>query len=373
MNNNQTEAISENFSVETSIRPALIISDKTINDYQAYLNNLLVGLADQSVPVALIYDSKWEIESFVPPSIELIQHSLISLPWLGSLSYKRLFEELTAFKPTVLHCMCGNEIKLVKKLSQQMELPFMVSVNSLGRFKVPRYLLKNLFAVTVSAQSIAENIKNSSSILADRVKLVNMAAFAGESTSCFSDLNQQVCMVTAGPIKDDSLFECLLEAIRYLAIDGYEFIFFIMGQGPAERKLRKRISALGISEMVTIVPRLQDWRSVLSAADIFIRPWPDKTFNPLLLEAMSVGTAIAACSGGVDDLIIDGQTAVVFDGSDDISIMNTLKALLNRPEEAHQLAARAQQYISENHKVSDMVETMMQLYQQAANLNLAEM
>jgi glycosyltransferase involved in cell wall biosynthesis len=370
MNSEKTETKSEGDKVDTFIRPALIVSDNTINDYQNYLNYLLVGLADQSIPVALVCDSKWEVESLVPPSIELIEHNLISFPWISSFGHKRLLQQLTDFKPTVLHCICEKEIKLVQRLAQQMDLPFMVTVNSLGRFSMRRSLLKNLLSVTVCAPSIAENIIKTKPALADRVNVINMAAFIDESTNCFSRPNQQVCMVTAAPFKDESKFISLLMAIRYLFIDGYEFMLFIMGQGPAERKLRKKISELGISEAVTIIPQMQDWNPILSAADIFIRSWPQKVFSSLLLEAMSTGTVVAACTGGVDDLIIDGQTAVVFDQEDEISIMNTLRELLNRPEDAHKLAAGAQEYIKQHHKVSDMVESIIRIYQQAPSLDM---
>ncbi|MHC4293000.1 MAG: glycosyltransferase family 4 protein, partial [Planctomycetota bacterium] len=365
MNNEKTESKSENDTFDTTIRPALIVSDNTISYYYNYLNHILVSLADQSIPVAVICDSQWEVESLVTPSIELIEHNLISFPWLSSFGHKRLLERLTDFKPTVLHCICEKEIKLVQKLAQQMTLPFMVTVNSLRRFSMRRNLLKNLLTVTVSAPSIGENIMKTNPALADYVKLINMAAFIDESTNCFNNLNQQICMVTTASFKDESVFESLLAAIRYLVIDGYEFMLFIIGHGPAEGKLRKKISALGISEVVTIIPQLQDWRSILSAADIFIRPVPEKAFSPLLLEAMSMGTAVVACTGGVDDLIIDGQTAVVFEQEDEISIMNTLKELLNRPEDAHKLATGAQEYIRQHHKVSDMVSAIIQIYRQA--------
>ncbi|MHC4130413.1 MAG: glycosyltransferase family 4 protein [Planctomycetota bacterium] len=371
MNNKNKEPKSQNDTIDTAIRPALIISDNTISDYQNFLNYLLVGLADQSIPVALVCDSQWELETLVPPSIELIEHNLVSFPGIRSFGHKRLLEQLSDFKPTVLHCICEKEIKLVQRLAQQMNLPFMVTVNSLRRLSMRHNLMKNLLSVTVSAPSIAENIIKTKPALTERVKVINMGAFIDESTNCFRDLNQQACMVTTASFKDEAVFESLLAAIRYIAIDGYEFMLFIMGQGPAERKLRKRISALGISEVVTIFPQMQDWRPILSAADIFIRPVPEKAFSSLLLEAMSMGTAVAACAGGVDDLIIDGQTAMIFEQEDEISITNTLKELLNRPEDAQKLAAGAQDYIRQHHKVSDMVESILQIYQQTCGLDIA--
>ena len=73
-------------------------------------------------------------------------------------------------------------------------------------------------------------------------------------------------------------------------------MLIIMGGGKAEKEMRKFIGELGLRWVVTIVPRLDQWRSVLTAGDIFIRPRPSKAFDPFLLEAMAVGTAEEACS-----------------------------------------------------------------------------
>jgi glycosyltransferase involved in cell wall biosynthesis len=118
-------------------------------------------------------------------------------------------------------------------------------------------------------------------------------------------------------------------------------------------------------QIVTIVPRLKPWRSLLAAGDIFVQPQPDYTFNPLLLEAMSVGSVVATCKGGVDDLIIDGRTAVLFDPDDELSIVNILQQLLNKRDFARSIAKKAQQYLKENHSVSKMISATFQAYSQA--------
>jgi glycosyltransferase involved in cell wall biosynthesis len=137
------------------------------------------------------------------------------------------------------------------------------------------------------------------------------------------------------------------------------------GGGRAERELRKLLRRLGLLWIVTIVPRLTAWRSILAAGDIFIHPRPSRSFDPLLLEAMSVGSAVAACKGGVDDLIIDGRTCAVFDPDDELSIYGSLQRLFDKPEYARQLAGGAQEYLRENHSVSKMVAEVLQTYQDA--------
>jgi glycosyltransferase involved in cell wall biosynthesis len=169
----------------------------------------------------------------------------------------------------------------------------------------------------------------------------------------------------AHPLDNADDFENLFNAVRHLMIDGYEFMMIVSGGGRAEGQLRKLLAALGLLQTVTIVPRLRPWRSVLATGDIFIQPQPSSAFNTLLLEAMSVGSAVAACRGGVDDLIIEGRTAVIFDPNDELSIVGVLQRLLDRRDFARKTAKATQKYLRENHTVSKMISATLQTYHQA--------
>jgi glycosyltransferase involved in cell wall biosynthesis len=81
---------------------------------------------------------------------------------------------------------------------------------------------------------------------------------------------------------------------------------------------------------------------------------------------MSVGAAVAACKGGVDDLIVEDQTAVVFDPNDELSIVGALQKLFDRREFARQIAKKAQEYLRENHTVSKMISAILQTYYEAS-------
>jgi len=171
--------------------------------------------------------------------------------------------------------------------------------------------------------------------------------------------------VIAHPLDNVADFENLFSAVRNLVINEYEFILAVIGAGRAERQLRKLLAALDLQQTVTIVPRLKPWRSILAAGDIFIQPQPNAAFNPFLLEAMSLGSAVAACKGGVDDLIIKDQTAIVFDPNDELSIRSSLQRLFDRKEFARQLARGAQDYVRENHSVSGMISATLKTYREA--------
>ena len=367
MNGEQTDLASQ-AAVDKSLRPALVASAKTFSEYSMFLEHLLVSLADESIPTALVCPADYSSASIVPPSIEIIRHPVFDLPFLWRQNRRKLVEQLSDFKPTVLHCLCERLAPLVRQLAWQLNLPYVLTVNSLQRRFDKLFISSSRCAkIIVPAASIAANIAELYPAFADRIEQINVGTFTAEASTCFSQLGQLVSMITAHPLENVKDFEKLFRAVKHLAIDGYEFMLVITGGGRAESRVWKLLASLGLSQIVTIVPRLELWRSVLAAGDIFIQPRPATVFNPLLLEAMSVGAVVAGCKGGVDDLIIEDRTAVVFDPADELSIHRALQRLFDRPEWARQLARDAQQYLRENHAVSQMVYSILQTYRDAQN------
>ena len=80
---------------------------------------------------------------------------------------------------------------------------------------------------------------------------------------------------------------------------------------------------------------------------------------------MSVGAAVAACKGGVDDLMIEDQTALLFDPNDEMSILRALRQFLDRRELARQMAEASLEYLREIHSVSQMVSATIKVYRGA--------
>jgi glycosyltransferase involved in cell wall biosynthesis len=362
----QPEDIVPQVRPDNSVRPALIASEHTVSEYSTFLEHLLVGLADEAIPVTLICPPQCEIDSVVSGSAEIIRYPGVNLPLMGRYNRGQLVEQLLKFKPTVLHCLCESQASLTRLLADQLGLPYVLMINSLrGAGTRLSISWQHCARIIVPAKSIADDIARAYPRLAEQMEQINIGTFVEEKTRCFSEPSHLTSVLTAHPLDDAADFEDLLSAVRHLAIAGYEFALVIMGQGRAERQLRKLLAALDLSQTVTIVPRLRPWRSVLAAADIFIQPRPNAAFNPLLLEAMSVGSAIAACRGGVDDLIIEDRTATVFDPSDELSIRGRLQQLFDRAEFARKLAKGAQSYLRANHSVSNMVSATVQAYHRA--------
>src|SRR4030043_1782935 len=121
----------KNSASEKSLRPVLIISEPTLFEYSAPLEHLLVGFADESIPVTIVCPPDSNIETVLSGAVEVVRYPVFDLPLIGGLYTRELFEQISRFKPNVLHCLCESKALLTKKLAHQMGLPYVLSVNSL--------------------------------------------------------------------------------------------------------------------------------------------------------------------------------------------------------------------------------------------------
>ncbi|MBN2137757.1 MAG: glycosyltransferase family 4 protein [Sedimentisphaerales bacterium] len=345
---------------------ALIVSEHTLDKYPMMIRNLLLGFASESVQVAIVCPPSSDIDAIISGPVEVIRHPDIDLPFIERFSRASLVRRLGEFAPAVLHCLCPRKAALAAYLARSLDLPYVLTINALQKRR--RSFVgspKHCARIIVPTRTVGANIAKISGRSADKIEQINMGTFVGDKSICFSQVSRIATMVLVHPFDSADDFENVFSAIRHMLLDGYEFMTLIMGYGPGESDLRDLLAAFDLLKTVTIVPPMRPCRSVLNAGDIFIQPRSWAAFNPFLLEAMSAGLAVAACAGGVDDLIVENETAVVFDPDDELSIMAALKRLLGKREFARTIARQAQQHIRENHSVSGMIAATVKTYRDA--------
>lgn len=352
-----------------SLRPALVLSSRSITEHTTFVRHLLVGLADESIPAALICPPGHNIESVTPAPAAVFTHPPVALPLMGYFGIDRLAGQLEKFRPSVLHCLCESRAGLTRQLARLLDVPCVLTINSLVKrmHKLP-ISTHHSAKIVVPCETIRASVAKSLPRFADRIAQINIGTFVETDTICFTNPSRLPSIVVAHPLRRVSDFSSFFEAIRSLRMDGREFMVAIMGTGSAEHQIRKLLVSLDLSDVVTIVPVLDPWRSVVVAGDIFVQPQPLQTFSVFLLEAMAVGTAVAACRGGVDDLIIPNETAMVFEPDSEPSIRQALKQLLDEHDFARRLATTAQEHIRVHYSVSEMVSAILRTYLEAQDL-----
>ncbi len=353
-------------ATKNPLRPVLLVDRRTVNDYSQFLQHLLVGLADESCPCALICPPDIGTGFVSLACVEHIYHPMFKIPLFWLQNRRAVMDKLAKFKPTVLHCLCPGKTPLTRHLAQKLDIPYVVTLNAPAKNLLRPFICTgHCAALIASSKSIAEGLARSYRRFSDRIYQINMGAFVEETCVCFSKTGRVPSMVVTGRLDNPLVFEPVLSALRHLAIEGYEFMLVIIGTGRAERDIHGMIKALGLSQVVTIVGDVQPLRQVLAGADIFIQPEPARRCSSNLLEAMSLGMAVASCRGGMDEMLIENETAVFFDMHDELRVYSCLQKLLDKREFARQIALNAQSYIREHHSVSKMITLLIETYRNA--------
>lgn len=348
------------------MRPALFVDTATTSRYAHSLRRLMVGFASEACQPALICPPGYEAGSVLGPSVEVIPYPLFRIPLFYWRNKYILLERLAAFKPTVLHCFAPSRAGLTRKLAIELGLPYVLTFHS-----QPNSLCKPLVAPThcaaliASSPPICERLKKLYRFMSDSVMQVNIGTFVDDRCACFNDPQRIPSMVLIQSLERISDFEPLLNALRHLMLDGKEFVAAIMGKGRADRRLHRRINELGLNERITVVGPMRPLRNILAGADIFLQLQPVTNAFTNVLDAMSVGMAVASCRQGAEGILTENETAQFFDPYDELTLYAALKTLLDDREKARQMAQGGQDYIRREHSVSRMVEELIAVYSMA--------
>ena len=99
--------------------------------------------------------------------------------------------------------------------------------------------------------------------------------------------------------------------------------------GRCARELEQRARDGGVGHAVLFLGEVSEPIPVLRGADVFVLPSWAESFPYVILEAMSVGLAIAASDvGGVGEAIVDGDSGLLFAARDTEATAAALLRLL---------------------------------------------
>ena len=104
----------------------------------------------------------------------------------------------------------------------------------------------------------------------------------------------------------------LIEAMPEVLRRHPEAVIMVAGEGPLRPDLIARARSLGVAERLLLPGRRQDVARLLRAADLFALPSLNEGLGLALLEAMAAGlAAVASRTGGVPEVVVDGETGLL--------------------------------------------------------------
>ncbi len=133
-------------------------------------------------------------------------------------------------------------------------------------------------------------------------------------------------------------YDHLLEAAQLIARDHPDLEWVIAGDGELRGELEAQCRRLSLDRHVHFLGWREDLPDVLSLADLFVSPAVGEHFGRVLIEAMAMGKAVVATrSGGVPEIVVDGETGVLVRPADPGALAGAVKGLLADPETRQRL------------------------------------
>ncbi len=107
----------------------------------------------------------------------------------------------------------------------------------------------------------------------------------------------------------------------------------------------------------------RDVAALMAACDIFVLPAPAEPFGLVLLEAMAMGKpVIAANAGGPCEIVVHGQTGLLFEPGNPQSLAAAMADLLNNPEKAKAMGAAGRKRFEDHFTAARMAAQIAAIY-----------
>lgn len=222
------------------------------------------------------------------------------------------------------------------------------------------------FVICVSDFTRAQLCRVTDPTTWDRFRVVrcgiDLMAFAFRPQSSSSERLRIVTVARLSPEKGHLV---LLDALRELRDQGVDVDLRIVGDGPTAATIADTVSHGGLEDRVTLVGELAPHQvsQELADADIFCLPSFAEGIPVSVMEAMAVGVPVVTTFiGGIPELAIDGETALVVPASNSTALAGAIRRLVEDPELRLRLVHAARQAVGERHDAERNVEVLRRLF-----------
>jgi len=217
--------------------------------------------------------------------------------------------------------------------------------------RLDRWALRRADAVVTTCRAFADNLC-AAGVERSRISVVHGAIApaaipdraAARRALGMTDADQVVLAV--GRLSREKGHDTLVDACA--ALDSSmraRITVLIAGDGPESARLAEHAASAGVS--LRLDGFQGDVAPYYAAADVFVLPSRSEGSPTVLLEAIAAGcSVVAACVGGVPEIVEHGVSALLVSPERPLSLRDAIAALLENPASAARLAGGARRAAS---------------------------
>ena len=155
----------------------------------------------------------------------------------------------------------------------------------------------------------------------------------------------------------------LVGAIPYVLKQIPNARFFIIGRGELMSELQALSASLAINQALTFTGFRNDVGAFYNIADLFVMSSVQEGLGTAILDALALGKpVVAANSGGIPEIIKDGETGRLVEAADSQALAQGIVEMLTQADQAEAMAQRGQAEVKAKFSIDAMAENNLAVY-----------
>ncbi len=346
---------------------AIIIDDERLENEQAMLNRLCVGLIDEGARVTRIVpegsDSQSEGERAVALAAR-IEYPINVVPWLRSQRRRRIVEKFERSLPDVLYASGRETWALAIELAAEMDRPLAFDVWGMSlAARVPRLRGRSLHACYVAATEAAAKALRQR-VSSDLVATIPIGvSVPPEPFEILDQADRASGIAVLGRCRNPAGYRVVAKALEGVVQRRPQVHIVLELDGPREHEIWRLFRAAGLMSRTSAILRAQVHRQLLTRCDIAILPETDGEIRTVVLELMAAGVPIITRADPAIGLLVPDRTAAVVRDLKPEPWAAAIRRIIAEPQYAADLARNARAWIDQKHRSSRQAHDLFQVLQ----------
>ncbi|MFA6305785.1 MAG: glycosyltransferase family 4 protein [Candidatus Gracilibacteria bacterium] len=182
-------------------------------------------------------------------------------------------------------------------------------------------------------------------------------------TEIFGAQDDTLIIISVAELHERKGLKYLIEATKSLSEKYPNIKTVIVGEGPDRKNLERLIKDLKLENHVILLGRRKEIPKLLKSSNIFVLPSRREAFGLVNLEAMITPLpVIASRTGGIPEIIKDGETGILVEPENEKELAQALEKLITNEALREKMAKNGFLRLKENFSAKKMAEKYEKLY-----------
>ena len=180
-------------------------------------------------------------------------------------------------------------------------------------------------------------------------------------------LTEKTVLLHVGSLIPRKNLLSLLETFANIQANHPQTVLILVGRGPQEAILRRKIKELGLEQVVKLAGFVPEEQKLMyyQAADLLVSTSLMEGFGLAIAEAMACGVPVVATQvGSIPEVVCDGETGFLVPVNDEKALYQAVERLLEDGQLAHKMGQVGQRRVEALFRWEIAGQQMFELYRE---------